>query len=97
MEECKNRFYVMTAKIPEAGAAKFNEYESLVLPLLRDHGAKLEKRLQSPDRLTEVHILWFPSPQSFEDYRNDPRRSRHAHLLSESGAVIELSLMTALA
>ncbi|MCQ6559944.1 hypothetical protein [Paenibacillus mendelii] len=95
-EKSISQLYVMTAKIPEEGVDKFNEYESLVLPLLREYGAKLERRLQSHDRLNEVHIIWFPSPQSFENYRKDPRRSQHAYLLVESGAVIELMIMNEL-
>ncbi|MBB3128696.1 hypothetical protein FHS19_003350 [Paenibacillus rhizosphaerae] len=55
------QLYVMTANIPEEGVEKFNDYESHVLPLLNEHGAKLERRLQSPDRLIEIHIIWFPS------------------------------------
>lgn len=87
------QLYVMTAKIPEEGVEKFNEYESHVLPLLNEHGAKLERRLQSPDRLIEIHIIWFPSSQSFENYCTDPRRNEHIYLLVESGAEIELRVM----
>lgn len=39
------QLYVMTAKIPEDGVEKFNEYERLVLPLLGEHCAKIERRL----------------------------------------------------
>jgi len=87
------QLYVLTARIPQTGIEKFNEYESLVLPLLKEHGAKLERRLQSHDQLIEVHLIWFPSEQSFDSYRNDPRRSQYAHILAESGASTELIRM----
>ncbi|WP_148931628.1 hypothetical protein [Paenibacillus methanolicus] len=87
------QLYVMTARIPAEGVDKFNAYESHVLPLLGEHGARLERRLQSRDRLNEVHIIWFPSPKSFENYRTDPRRTEYAYLLVESGAAIELRVM----
>jgi uncharacterized protein (DUF1330 family) len=92
-EKAIAQIYVMTAKIPKAGIEKFNEYENRVLPLLKEHGAKLEKRLQSNDRLNEVHIIWFPTSQSFDNYRNDPKRSQYAYLLVESGATTELMIM----
>jgi uncharacterized protein (DUF1330 family) len=92
-EKAIAQYCVMTAKIPKAGIEKFNEYENRVLPLLKEHGAKLEKRFQSNDRLNEVHIIWFPTSQSFDNYRNDPRRSLCAYLLVESGATTELMIM----
>ncbi|WP_284638296.1 hypothetical protein [Paenibacillus silviterrae] len=95
-EEAKPQVYVMTAKIPEEGIEKFNDYESRVIPLLKEHGAKLQKRLQSIDRLNEVHIIWFPSSQFFDNFRNDPRRSQFAYLLEESGATTHLMIMNEL-
>lgn len=82
--------YMMTAKIPKTGLEKFNEYERKVLPLLKEYGARLDRRLRTADLLTEVHLLWFPSTQAFATYRNDTRRAEHSHLLVESGASIEL-------
>jgi hypothetical protein len=87
------RVYVMTASIPEAGIAKFNEYESRVLPLLEEYGAQLERRLRSQDGQHEVHVIWFPSSQAFDQYRNDPRRGQYAQLLAESGAITTVMLM----
>ncbi|MBD2871997.1 hypothetical protein [Paenibacillus arenilitoris] len=89
----KDQLYVMSAKIPESGIEKFNEYESRVLPLLKEHGGILERRLQSHDRLKELHIIRLPSIQSFENYRDDPRRSQYTSLLVESGAATELTIM----
>ena len=58
--------------------------------LLAEHGGRLERRLRSPDRLTEVHLLAFSSAESFAAYRDDPRRAEHAHLLERSGASVEV-------
>lgn len=88
-----SQLYVMTARIPESGVAQFNAYESGVLPLLADHGARLERRLRTEDGQHEVHIIWFPSERAFDDYRNDPRRSELANLLAESGAVTTVMRM----
>ncbi|GMK37773.1 hypothetical protein PCCS19_08270 [Paenibacillus sp. CCS19] len=88
-----SQLYVMTARIPEAGVAQFNAYESCVLPLLADHGARLERRLRTEDGQHEVHVIWFPSGRAFDEYRNDPRRSQYAKLLVESGAVTTVMRM----
>ena len=72
------------------GVDTFEQYERIVLPLLGEHGGRLERRLRSPDRLTEVHVVWFESRDAFAGYREDPRRTEQAHLLAESGAEIEL-------
>jgi hypothetical protein len=40
--------------------------------------------------LFEVHLVWFPSIHAFYSYRNDPKREQYSHLLSESGAVIDV-------
>jgi uncharacterized protein (DUF1330 family) len=82
--------YALLFRVPVRGVETFERYESLVLPLLDDHGGRLEQRLRSPDRLTEVHIVSFPSRDAFSAYREDPRRGAHAHLLAESGAAVEV-------
>jgi len=82
--------YALLFRVPVKGVDMFERYESLVLPLLDDHGGRLERRLRSPDRLTEVHIVSFPSREAFAAYREDPRRSQHTHLLAESGAAVEV-------
>jgi hypothetical protein len=83
----------MTASIPEDGIAMFHEYESRVLPLLEDYDARLERRLRSQDGQHEVHVIWFPSTQAFDQYRNDPRRGKYAQLLADSGAITTVMLM----
>lgn len=82
--------YALLFRIPVKRVDTFERYESLVLPLLDDHGGRLERRLRSPDRLTEVHIVSFPSREAFTAYREDPRRGEHSHLLAESGAAVEM-------
>lgn len=82
--------YALLFRVPVKGVDTFEHYESLVLRLLDDHGGRLERRLRSHDRLTEVHIVSFPSHVAFAAYREDPRRGEHAHLLAESGAAVEV-------
>jgi len=82
--------YALLFRVPVKGVDTFEHYESLVLPLLDGHGGRLERRLRSPDRLTEVHIVSFPSREAFAAYREDPRRGEHAHLLAESGVAVEV-------
>ena len=80
---------VLIARIPAAGVAAFTAYEAQVLPLLAEHGGVLQRRLRSDDGQTEIHLVWFPSDAHFDRYRADPRRTRHAHLMAESGASLE--------
>ncbi len=61
-----------------------------MLPLLSVHGGRLSRRLRSTDRLTEVHLVEFPSTGAFAAYRDDPRRRAHAELLRASGPELEL-------
>ncbi|HVK20839.1 MAG TPA: hypothetical protein VM677_05715 [Actinokineospora sp.] len=81
--------YVMIARVPEHGLAAFDAYEAAVLPLLADHGGRLERRLRSADG-TEIHLVSFTDSRGLDSYRADPRRVAAAHLLAESGAAVEL-------
>ena len=82
--------YALLVRLPVTGVERFEEYERGVLPLLDEHGGRLDRRLRSPDRLTEIHVVRFPSREAFAAYREDPRRTERAHLLAESGAEVEL-------
>ena len=82
--------YALLVRLPVTGVERFEEYERAVLPVLEEHRGRLERRLRSPDRLTEIHVVRFPSREAFAAYREDPRRTERAHLLVESGAEIEL-------
>jgi hypothetical protein len=82
--------YALLVRLPVTGVDKFEEYERIVLPLLDEHGGRLERRLRSPDKLTEIHVVGFESREAFAGYREDPLRTEQAHLLAESGAEIEL-------
>jgi hypothetical protein len=86
--------YVASATVPPAGVAAFRAYESAVLPLLADHGGRLERRLRSADGLREIHVLWFPRVAALDAYRADRRRQEHSHLLAESGAHVEVLPVT---
>ena len=82
--------YVLVARIPAAGTEAFQRYEAAVLPLLADHGGRLDRRLRSADGTVEVHVIAFDEPGDLGAYRADPRRTEHAPLLEQSGAEIEL-------
>ena len=49
-------------------------YEDLVLDLLPEHGARVERRLRTPDSRTEVQVLWFPSRETMEAIMAHPAR-----------------------
>lgn len=82
--------YLMLARLPERGLASFEAYEDAVLPLLAEHGGRLERRLRTLDDRVEVHLLSFPDEAALAAYRADPRRSAAAPLLAASGAEAEL-------
>ena len=65
----------LVAKIPASGVDDFQAYEDAVLPLLPDHGGRLERRLRNADGTLEVHIVSFASRAGFDSFRNDPRRT----------------------
>lgn len=81
---------LMLARLPEGRLDAFDAYESTVLPLLAEHGGRLERRLRTPDDRVEAHLVSFPGDEDFAAYRADPRRSSAAPLLDSSGAAIEL-------
>jgi hypothetical protein len=69
--------------------ARAHAYEDAVLPLLADHGARVEYRArraagQDAALPVEVHLLWFPDRDALAAYLADPRR---AALRAEHGEV----------
>ena len=82
--------YVLIARVPPAGVDAFRRYEDAVLPLLAEHGGRLERRLRTESGDVEVHVITFAAPDGLARYRDDPRRAAHAHLLEASGARTEL-------
>ncbi|GAA3107787.1 hypothetical protein [Streptomyces echinatus] len=82
--------YLLLARLPEGRLSAFDAYESAVLPLLAEHGGRLERRLRALDDRTEAHLLSFPSDEHVAAYRADPRRCAAAPLLESSEAAVEL-------
>jgi hypothetical protein len=82
--------YLMLARLPEGRLGAFDAYERAVLPLLAEHGGRLERRLRTLDDRVETHVVSFPSDEEFAAYRADPRRSAAGPLLESSGAQVEL-------
>jgi hypothetical protein len=82
--------FLMIARIPDGGLPDFDAYEAAVLPLLAEHGGRLDRRLRSADGGLEAHVVTFPGRAEFDAYRADPRRAAATPLLEASAAVIEL-------
>lgn len=80
----------MLARVPGDGVADFQDYEARVLPLLTEHGGRLERRMRNSDGTLELHVVSFASKEALEAYRTDPRRQAAAPILARSQAAIEL-------
>jgi hypothetical protein len=73
--------FVVVIDVPAQGRADFLNYERAVLTLLERHGGRLERRLRTPDGLTEVHVVSFGSNAGYQSYLDDPERGLHRRLL----------------
>ncbi len=80
----------IVARVPAEGVTRYQAYEARVLPLLAEHGGRLERRLRTRDEQVEVHIVSFESAEALSAYVGDPQRAELAPLLARSGAEIEL-------
>ena len=78
---------VVVADVPPAAVAAFQAYEAQVLPLLRRHGGRLERRLRSDEATSEVHVVSFASRDGYASYLADPERQAHTGLLDGQGVV----------
>lgn len=83
----------LIARIPSDGVAAFQAYEDRVLPLLAEHGGRLERRLRNSDGTIELHIVGFATAAQLDHFRSDPRRAEAAPLLAQSGATSELLVL----
>ena len=82
--------FLLVARLPAGGLTDFDAYESAVLPLLAEHGGRLERRLRARDGRGEAHVVAFPDEDAFAAYRADPRREAATPLLRSSGAELDL-------
>jgi len=82
--------FVQIVRIPAGGVAAFQQYESLVLPIMPRYGGRLERRLCSADGQIEIHVVTFPSQDDLDRYLAESERAEHLHLRTESGASTEL-------
>jgi hypothetical protein len=81
--------FVLIARIPPDGVEAFRAYEDQVLPLLNEHGGRLQRRLRNELGTLELHIVSFPSDVAFQKYRSDARRAAATPLLEASSAKLE--------
>ena len=94
MDDAPRLTFVMIAAMSPEAVTSFRDYEGKVLPLLRRHGGRLERRLRSQDGLSEVHLVSFDSREGFESYLADPERQGHRTLIEGKGVeqrVLEVS------
>ncbi|GAA3752265.1 hypothetical protein GCM10022225_40860 [Plantactinospora mayteni] len=86
---------VVLLDVPEEHLTAFGRYEDRVLPLLAEHGGRLEQRLRTGDGRTEVHLLSFTGRDGYQSYLDDPRRAayRDEELpgVALAGRVLEVS------
>jgi hypothetical protein len=78
------------ARVPTSGLRSYELYEDVVLAILPDHGATLERRLRNADRTVDVHVIRFPDRTGYERFLQDPRRRSRRELLNVSGAAIDV-------
>jgi uncharacterized protein (DUF1330 family) len=90
MAEAQKLVLVQIVRVPAAGVADFQLYESRVLPLLPKYGGRLERRLRGENGRFELHVISFPSADAVDRYRADPERQAQLPLLARSGAQTEL-------
>jgi uncharacterized protein (DUF1330 family) len=59
------------------GLKGLREFESIAIPILREHGGQLISAStnlnRSNDEPDEIHVIQFPSAKEFEAYKNDQR------------------------
>lgn len=71
-----DRFHVVaTLHVRASELPRFETYERLALGIAARHGGRLERAVRSEVRegtCTEVHLLSFPTPESFTSFRADP-------------------------
>ncbi len=86
---------ILHAKIDltKADIAKFEAYETAVIPLLDRYGIVMRERLRAEDGSCEVHVIDVPDMAVMEQYRADPDRAKLQHLWDESGAAGEVTQM----
>ncbi len=67
--------YVIVHLYVRHTVSELQAYEHQVMPILSEHGATLISafRPEGQDVPDEIHVIQFPSRQSYDDYREDER------------------------
>ncbi len=97
MQEIPTESGLTLLAVFELGSAEmslFEQYEGAVLPLLSEFGARLQRRVRSIDQKIEMHLVWFPSQESYQAFREDPRRKEHGHLFQASNVTASVYEVT---
>lgn len=77
--------------LSDADIALFDAYETQVLALLGNHGARLIERLRAVDGCSETHLLEFPDADALGAFRADPARAALQDMWLRCGASSTLS------
>lgn len=77
----------------KADVGLFEAYEDAVLPLVPQHGGRVEARVRAVTGDREFHLVHFPTDDAYAAYRDDPRRLEAFDLLTRSGAVVQVTLV----
>jgi hypothetical protein len=81
---------VQIIRVPYQGIDALRRFEACRRAAASEYEARLERLLRTLDRRVEIHIVSCPSREALDNYRADPRRQEHLHLLRESQAVLDL-------
>ena len=79
-------YFLFEVDLSMADVDVFDSYESVALPILREHGGALEARVRDAGNALEWHLVRLPDRASWQAFRDDPRRRGHAWLLQRSRA-----------
>lgn len=72
--------------VPESGIESFRKYETIVLPLLAEHGGTLVGQYRTESGTEEFHNVEFAAEEGFDQFGQDPRRLAASPIWDESGA-----------
>ncbi|MEW6687595.1 MAG: hypothetical protein AB1452_00760 [Pseudomonadota bacterium] len=74
---------------------KFRAFEAHAAEVMKRHGGRIERTIvvdpdDSPGLMREIHVVTFPSEETFAAYRKDARLAELAHLRDQSVVHTEL-------
>jgi hypothetical protein len=89
--------FTFVARVPHHGVDDFLNYERQIIPVVLEHGGRIEQRLRSVDERVEIKIVRFPSRDAYEALVRDYRCLAAQPLLDNSQATVEVFAVTEVA